>query len=108
MKEIELVAKDKIEVVKQVAIKKKRGFIGSVRLGDGHICYEYNLNNYELRKAKLLKSNFVLGSKNSTNKRVDVKEDCFYVTALNTKNAVKKLLKFFPKSPCIIEVLNEG
>lgn len=109
MKETQPMQKDNIAVVKQVQ-QKKNNFLGSTTLHDGHSIWEFNKLNFELRKAEYEHGSvFITGSKSiisstKQNKRVRVKENCFYISSLNEKNAVKKIKKLFKHIPYVIAI----
>lgn len=60
-------------------------FVGSRIIKPGHTVYEYNYVTEKLEEAKMQKS------KLGTRKAVIMNERCVYVSALNKKNAAKKL-----------------
>ena len=51
--------------------------------------FEINLITKEINKAKFKEVAFVLGGENRL--EVNKQEDCIYISALNKKNALKKL-----------------
>ena len=61
-------------------------FLKRVIPHQGHKCFEYNYVENELRYATMAGDN---------TKRVDIRKDCVYITALNYKNAVKHFRKMF-------------
>lgn len=67
--------------------QSKIQFIGSRVIQPGHKVYEYNYVTETLQEAKVEKS------KLGTRKAVIMNERCLYVSALNKKNAAKKLNK---------------
>lgn len=97
-KEIELLSEDKIEILKQTAIEKQRVFIGSLTPKRGHTLYEFNFATKQLSKTEFKvekQIDFESAAKGlvSQTKQVDGKEGVLYVSALNEKNAWKKVLK---------------
>lgn len=64
---------------------KKTTFVGSRVINPGHKIYEYDFVNDKLEEATFVKSK--LGKR----KAIKMNEHCIYVSALNRKNAVKKL-----------------
>lgn len=90
----------KIEFVKQVEVESQRILVGELKPEKGHTLFEINLKTNEIGRAEFKTKgdvNFEQAVKGdlSNNKEVDIKEDCFYVSALNEKNAWKKLKKRF-------------
>ena len=94
MKETQLIAQDKVEIVKQVQAKKQVKLQRRIVPGDGHICFEFNIHTNELRKAEYVtEANVDLNKRGHISKKIQMKDGCIYVTTLNAKNAVKKLMK---------------
>lgn len=95
MKEIESHLKDKMQVEEVVPVRSEKKFIGSVVPKRGHKCFEYNLKTGEVLEAEFeSKDAFfpVEGEKEINGRKTIVrKEGCAYVTALNKKNAIKKV-----------------
>ena len=81
--------------VEQVAKKQQEyHLIGKQRKVRGHILFEFNKQTKEIKQAAVTRK--ALWGYNGTAKfetRVDIHQDCFYVQALNAKNAVKKLIQ---------------
>ncbi len=82
--------------VEQVA-KKQREYklIGTQRKVAGHTLFEFNKKTKEIKPADI-KRECILDA--TTGKpiyktKTDIHEDCFYLQALNVKNAEKKLRK---------------
>jgi hypothetical protein len=80
----------------QVAKKQKEyHLIGSQRKVPGHTLFELNRETNEIRPADVAHTVYIDAGtgkpvyKNSTN----IKQGCFYIQALNIKNAEKKLRK---------------
>lgn len=101
MKEQEQLKATKLtEEVRQVKVDKDK-FLGRLQPHNGHTLYEYNKVNFQLQKAKFeVQSVFITGNsksitKSSGPKKVITKENCFYISALNPKNAIKQINKRF-------------
>lgn len=96
MKETEQKNEIVIESVKRNEIEKQLKFIGQIKPKANHILFEIDLHNGEIRRAEFeAKELDYLKAKDgnyNTNKKVIVKKDCFYISALNLKNC-KKILK---------------
>lgn len=79
----------------QVAKKQKEyHLIGQQRKTPGHTLFEFNKKTKELKLAQVTRRalwGFEGSAKFET--RTDVHEDCFYLQALNKRNAEKKLRK---------------
>lgn len=86
---------DEVYNVKQKEEERREVFVGSFRPHRGHCLFEFNPITGEIKKAEteLLPISFFDAKKGIETKRLKVvkKEDCIYVSALNFKNAVKKL-----------------
>jgi hypothetical protein len=94
MRETQPAHKDQIEIVKQVNVKKGVKLQSRILPGDGHNCFEFNIESNELRKAEIKREAIIdINKKTSTVNKVMMKDGCIYITALNAKNAVKKLMK---------------
>lgn len=76
--------------------------LGRLTPHSGHTLFEYNKINFQLQKAKFEQINYHVGS-NFTPKKVIIKDNCFYVSSLNAKNAIKQINKKF--NPQFILVL---
>lgn len=95
MKETQQHKADEIAIVKQVEQKKQRAHVGTIFPHEGHSIYEYNHNTKELKKATF-KDAAISFTQNKNQpkierKVIEVKENCFYLSSLNLKNAVKKI-----------------
>lgn len=101
MKELQKIQRDNVSEVRQVQQKKTKKHIGVLLPGDGHKVYEFNKLTFELRVAEYEKQNVEYSSKKKQNRTVKVKENCVYLTALNEKNAVKKVHKTFKNIPLV-------
>lgn len=68
--------------------------IGQQRKIRGHILFEFNRKTKEIRPANISR-NVIIGMDGQPRfkERIDVHKDCFYIQALNVKNAKKKLIK---------------
>ena len=99
MKETQPHNQDQIAIVKQAEVKKQRAHIGTIMPHEGHSIYEYNKESKELRKATFKDAAVSFTTNKNqptiTRKVVDTKENCFYLSSLNIKNAVKKIHKRF-------------
>lgn len=88
-----------IEIVNEVKkeIEKQLKYVGHVRPHSGHKCFEINLKTGEANLAEFKEEAISFeDAKNgivSGKKKIIIKEDCVYITALNKKNAIKKLYK---------------
>ena len=99
MKETQPHKADEIAIVKQVEQKKQRAHIGTIYPHEGHSIFEYNHATKELKKATF-KDAAICFTQNKNQPRIerkviDVKENCYYLSSLNIKNAVKKIHKRF-------------
>ncbi len=96
MKIIDIVSKDKVEVVgEQQQTTKKVQFIGRIIPQSGHKTFEYNTLTNELMFATIEPTGETSYHMKElvVHKRITNKPDCLYFTALNFNNAVKYLKK---------------
>lgn len=104
MKELDPISQDKeltkTEIQAEQEKKKEVILIGKQRRIPTLTLWEYNTKNHTITPATFSKQDVVLESINELTSinskislRVDTREDCVYVQALNIKNAVKKLSK---------------
>lgn len=89
---------DKVEILKQTSIEKKRVLHSRVRVRPGHRLFKFDLNKKELVEATFTvdkQISFLDARKGlvSQGKEVDGEEGCLYVSALNKENALKKIFK---------------
>ena len=91
------VKKDKIVLEKQAEQQKEEKLIGKISPERGHTLFEINESTKEIKKAvfesqtitfEQAKSKFLTPSK-----KVLINKGCVYISALNEKNAIKKLNK---------------
>lgn len=87
---------DKIEIQRKQQQEYK--FLGSLRKQKGHIIFEYNSETKELNPANFqMENTIVIKDRNDLiggkKYKVVVNQNCFYIQALNKKNAIKKLTK---------------
>lgn len=87
MKEIEPLFKDPVEVVATKPYQLKK--IASIRPYKGHTLYEFNLQLGTFKPASFKEVNS--DTKGNISKVVISNPNCIYVSALNTKNLIKKL-----------------
>lgn len=80
--------------------------IASTMLKDGHTMFQYNKETMQLDKAKFEDAtvDYIIGSDNNIQKKIIVKKDCFYLSALNVDNAVRKIeMKFNPEFIIVLD-----
>ena len=95
MKEIKQEEQDKVKDVRQKEeVEQKEKHLGYLKPQRGHTVFEYNKSTGRLIKATFDEVEFDI-TKEKQQKRITVKEDCVYVSALNIKNAVRKLAKHY-------------
>lgn len=71
--------------------------MGRIKPHRGHTLYQYNKVTKELIEAKFEEQELVIGAGlkvQKPNKKVLVQENCIYVSALNKKNALKRINKY--------------
>jgi hypothetical protein len=86
--------------IEQVAKKQKEyKLVGSQRKVSGHTLFEFNKSTKEIKPADVKREcimDFKTG-KPVYRTKTDMHENCFYIQALNVKNAIKKLKKLGSK-----------
>ena len=106
MKEIELKVKDEVKIVKEVKQEKQTVLVNSIQPHEGHKCFEYNIVSNVLKLAEFMEAvvSFEAAQRGeiAPKRKVMTKEDCVYLTALNEKNAIKRLCKMLQRTvnPC--------
>lgn len=91
---VDPIEKDKVVIEDQQQVKKQVKFLGSERLKPGHTLYEVNTRTMEVKPAEYEKLDAVLTDLKAgtrISRRIMVKEDCVYISALNEKNIYRKL-----------------
>jgi hypothetical protein len=101
MKETEFNPLESTEIVDQVKQEKQNVLVNRLHPRQGHKCFQYNALTNELSYAKFTESSIDFESAMNGNitprRRVDIQDNCMYVTALNFKNAVKHLSRIIEK-----------
>lgn len=91
-----MTAKNGSRVAQEQVDKKQIEYrlIGKQRKVRGHTLFEFNRKTKEIRPADI-STNVVVGMNGKWRyiTKTDVYQDCFYLQALNEKNAKKKLVK---------------
>lgn len=91
MKELEKYSKISIESEVVVPIKTELKLIGTLKPNKGHKCFEINTITNEICEAEFYEDIVsMFSSSYERRKKLKVKENCVYITALNKKNALKK------------------
>lgn len=76
--------------------EKKLTYIGSLLPHNGHKCFEYNTKTGDITEAIYAKQDIhypTSTAKAGIKRRVIVNAGCIYITALNQRNALKKVNK---------------
>lgn len=106
--------KQKVEVVETVNDEKPSELkhVGTLKPKKGHRVFEVNISTLEINEAAYdEKTDFVLGNdkmKKSKRKKLVMNKDCVYVSALNAKNAIKKINKKIREGYYKLEQLPEN
>lgn len=106
--------KQKVEVVETVKDEKptELKYVGTLKPKKGHRVFEINTLTLMIREAVYEEeSDLVLISnkiKKGKKKKLITDKDCIYISALNTKNAVKKLNKKIREGYYKLEQLPEN
>jgi len=110
MKEQTAAKIDSIENIRLVNVKtKKQKMVGHLLLHDNHTIYEWNRVLMQLDKATIETDNNIhvhiqTNKRQTSPKKVIVKENCYYFTALNEENAVRKIQnKFNPQFVIVLD-----
>ena len=100
MKELEEQKQAPIEIREEQQQKKELKLIGSLLRRPGQTLFEINLTTGEINpatyKAETLELKGIREKVNvnlNTRLKVEVKENCYYIQALNKKNAIRKFNK---------------
>lgn len=106
MKIVEQQFQDKTEVSEVKPIKKELKLIGSLHPQKGHTCYQLNLATGVITEAEFqsVDAHFPLSSSaklTSVKRKLIIKDNCIYATALNKKNAVKHFKRMLLKAKSI-------
>jgi hypothetical protein len=96
MKEIFNKEKDKIKNIKDQVLEIQKIFINNLKPKKGHTLFEINIKENTINKAvfdkpAVLNWNDAKKGLISSKKEITIKENCIYISALNEKNALKKL-----------------
>lgn len=99
MKELEKTIQDnqdKIEIVGQKEQATQLNFLGSTKLQKGHQTFEINIAENTITPAEyesygILDKNKIGGVRPT--RKIVVKQGCYYINALNKKNAMKGFIK---------------
>jgi len=100
MRETEQKTQDKIENVKQQAIKLQKIKIGEMRPKKNHTLFEINIVENAIEIAKFdelpaIKFEDAMSGNLLGQKKITKKDNCVYISALNKKNALKILKRDF-------------
>jgi glutamyl/glutaminyl-tRNA synthetase len=98
--DIDILEQDKIENVKQQQAEIQKVFDSKIVPHENHTLFEVDLNTKEIRLAVFdeqpaIKWEDALKGNISAMKKVTKKENCVYVSALNKKNVIKILKRYF-------------
>jgi hypothetical protein len=93
-KNIKLQVHEKTELSVEQVQEIKSKFLGNLKPHNGHRVFEINIIEGTIEKASYYKDDKLdwLDIKRKINRRILVKQDCIYISALNEINAVKKYL----------------
>ncbi len=87
--------KDQIVITDQKEIESQR-FVESTGVHKGHTIYEFDKTTGKLNEAEFESSDITFNAdptKRHTTHKLVMRKDCLYVSALNMKNAFRKLNK---------------
>ena len=91
--------KDPVKEVRKKEEEKQEKYLGSMKPHKGHKTFKYDTKTGELTEAKFEEdiASFVKKDKKDLSprrRRIIAEKECIYVSALNIKNAVKRLAKY--------------
>lgn len=93
------ITKDPVHTVKQKEEhEQKQKLVGNLKPHRGHTIYKYNVTSGELTKAVFEEqpADFVKAKKGSPQrKKIIVEKGCVYLSALNVKNAMRKVARYY-------------
>ena len=93
MKELEQYNKISEEIQAVKPIKKENKLVGRLKPQRGHKCFEINTITNKIYEAEFFEDYVsMFSSSYERKKKLKVKENCVYITALNIKNAYKKYI----------------
>jgi hypothetical protein len=101
MKELQKKESDKIENVKQTKQETQFNKIGSLKPKKNHKLFEINISEKTIVLAEFqkldtaIKWEYAVKGLISVNKKVMIKENCLYISAMNKKNVIKILRRDF-------------
>lgn len=91
MKELQESIKDKVESAEQREIKKALILFGHLKPQRGQKVYELDITTHQIKEAAIeITATF---RKGADNRKLVVKNDCWYAVAINRENACRKFLK---------------
>ena len=94
--DIDIIALPRQEI--QAKVNKELKYPGSILHRPGHTLFEINLNTGVIKEAVIeSKVSVGLDGKPVFQSKVQVNAACYYLEALNRKNAKKKFLRMFKK-----------
>ena len=95
--DIDLIALPKQEI--EDKINKELKYIGSLAHQSGHTLFEIDMNTGSVKEAVIKREVFVdMDGKPVFKSNVNINKECYYLEALNVKNAKKKFLKMINKN----------
>ncbi len=87
---------DKVLIERQAEINKTRKHVGNLKPHSGHRVWEVNESTLDVKEADFKRKDLVvdlLKGNHSSKSEIEIKEGCFYTSALNKKNALKNFHK---------------
>lgn len=113
MKEITTHNQDEVRLLNPEQIAKEATLVFKMKPKKGQKIFQFNVYENTIHEAQFTKPCVVSFEKAklgqlSARRRIDIKEGCLYVCALNAKNAIRQLQKSFPDiNPKIIKTAHE-
>ena len=94
--DIDIITLPKQEI--QAKINKELKYLGSIKHQPGHTLFEINLNTGQIKEATIKREVAVgIDGKPVYKRKVQISADCYYLEALNLKNAKKRFLRTLKK-----------
>jgi hypothetical protein len=84
---------EKTEVQALKPIEKQHKYHGTLVVHRGHKCFEYDFDTCLIKEAEFETVAVEYGTEGNVSKKIAIRPNCGYASALNKKNAIRKLEK---------------
>lgn len=83
--------KEREKIKHEIPSKGEKQYVGSLRLkGKNHKCFKLNIKTGLVSEVDVETTAVAFKKGKKDNKQLVVEDNCFYVTSLNMKNAIRK------------------